>query len=112
MIFEELENGEVLIVEEIKTDTQTAIVKNHYDRKYHTRLRYENQKVIAEVWTYLDEQATDFNENIIFEYEGEQITVQAINGVAEIDFVADQGMEHTVKTVNPMFRNGEVTFSV
>ncbi|MEC1757360.1 hypothetical protein [Schinkia azotoformans] len=81
---------------------------------YYTKLQYDsiNKKVVAEIFTYLDERALDYNADIIFDYEGNQIIVQAVNGIATIDFVADAGTTHTVRTVNPTFRNSEVTFSV
>ncbi|EKN67510.1 hypothetical protein P9E76_01405 [Schinkia azotoformans] len=97
---------------EIKTDAQIAMIKKFYDWKYHTELKYKKAKIIAEVYDYLDNFVEDYNGDIIFEYEDNQITVQAVNGVAEIDFVADEGLECTVRTVIPNFRNGEVTFNV
>ena len=112
MDYRELETGEIFVKYEVKTDTQTAIVDELYDMKYHTKLHYDNSKVKAEVYDYLDNFVEDYNGDIIFEYEGNQITVQAVNGVAEIDFVADEGLECTVCTVIPNFRNGEVTFNV
>ncbi|MEC1716590.1 hypothetical protein [Schinkia azotoformans] len=108
MEFIELDSGQVLIKEVFETYTE----EKHYDMKYHTKLRYENSKVKAEVFDYLDNFIEDFNNDVIFEYEGNQITVQAINGIAEIDFIADEGLECTVKTVNEKFRNGEATFNV
>lgn len=110
MEFIELDSGQVLVKEVFETFTE----EKHYDMKYHTRLSYDSEykKVVAEVWNYLNERIEDFGEDIIFEYEGNQITVQAVNGVASIDFMADAGLECTVKTVNEKFRNGEVTFNV
>lgn len=112
MEFKELENGQVLQVEKVETSIQIAIVETFYDMKHHTRLHYENERVFCEVWDYLSNLAVDYNGPIIFNYEGEQIVTQAKNGIAEIEFIADIGTEHSIRTVNEKFRNGEVTFSV
>lgn len=112
MTFEELENGQVLIVEEINTGTQKVIVQNHYDMKYHTRLFYLINTIRCEVFNYLGDHATDFNSSIIFEYNGEQIPVQAENGVAVLSFEGVSGDEYTVRTANEQMRNGVVTFRV
>lgn len=84
-----------------------GIFEGHY-----TKVTYANQRVTAEVLTYLDEAATNYNGDVAFEYEGQTITVQAVNGVASIDFTADPGLTCTVKTANEKFENGAVTFNV
>lgn len=110
----EIQGNQVLQVEEVKTAKQIAIVKKHYDMVYHTVLSYDetNQKVKAEVYDYQNNFVEDFNDTIIFEFEGEQVEVQAVNGIAEIDFIIEVPETYTIKTANQNLRNGEVTINV
>ena len=49
---------------------------------------------------------------MIFEFEGEQLVVPALSGVATIDFeIVDPGV-YVVKTAMPEIANGEVTINV
>ncbi len=109
---EEVNTNRLIPISEYDTRLLICYYINGKFEGYYTKLQYNNQKVIAEVFTYLDEKAIDYNNDVVFEYEGERITVQAVNGVAEIDFIGDAGTTHTVCTVNDKFRNGEVKFSV
>jgi hypothetical protein len=102
----------VMTQEEIKTDTQTAIVKTYYDAIYHTKLVYENGKVIATIYNYLDEMQVGYSDSIVFEYMGDFIEVVPVNGVASIDFTSTAPGEHIVKTANSKIRNGEVLIVV
>lgn len=106
----EIVGYQVFKVEEVKTKKQTAIVKMHYDFVYHTRLSHENGKVIAEVYDWQGNPSDDYDGTIIFEFEGQTIDVQAIDGKATIDFDVEEAGEYTVRTVNQYMRNGEVTF--
>lgn len=110
---------EVLKVEEVTTPNQTATVKTHHDMLYKTILTYDsaNQKVRAEVHKFnlsieQHELDTTYQDVLIFEYETQQIETNAVNGLAEIEFVAEAGTgEHVVKTVNPLWNNGEVVIN-
>lgn len=96
--------------EEIQTQTQVATVTTYLGLAYKTVLKYLDDKVISR---YLDYEGNpvDYNGEIIFEFDGEQQTAQAVNGVAEIPFdVIDSGV-YVVKTANPDIENGEVTIN-
>lgn len=93
--------------DDVQTQTQLAIVTAYVGMAYKTVLEYMTGKVTAH---YLDYEGNpvDYNGDIIFEFDGEQQTVQAINGVAEIPFaVVDPGV-YVVRTANPDVENGEV----
>lgn len=110
----EVQGKQVLKVEEITTETQTAIVKSFYCYYYKTILLYDavTKKVRATVYNHLDEIQSDFNEDIIFDYEGNKITITTVQGVATIDFNVTLSGEHTIKTANEMLDNGEVVVHV
>lgn len=96
--------------EEVQTKTQLSTVITYVGLAYKTVLEYLADKVIAR---YLDYEGNpvDYNGEIIFEFEGEQQAVQAVNGVAEIPFeVIDSGV-YVVKTANPDVENGEVVIN-
>ncbi len=109
-----IENNIVFTKKEIKTSTQTAIIKSmlNHGHVYNIVLLYSNNKVYAEYRNYLNELQTDFAGNIIFDLEGEQITVQAVNGIAEIDFTSTFPGQYIVKTVNENISNGSVIINV
>lgn len=86
------------------------IVEAWYEHK--TELAFNNGKVIASIYNYLDEIQTDYTDPITFDYDGSQITAIPVNGVSSIDFTSTVTGEHVVKTVNPNMRNGEVTINV
>ena len=96
--------------EEIQTKTQVATVTTYFGLAYKTVLEYLADKVIAH---YLDYEGNpvDYNGEIIFEFDGEQQTVQAVNGVAEIPFVVVDAGTYVVRTANPDIENGEVTIN-
>ena len=118
MMFE-INGYEVLKIEQVTTTNQTAIVKTHHDMVYKTILNYDSvdQKVKAEVQkfnlsTEQHELDMTYQDNVIFDYEGQQIEVLSLNGIAEIDFAAEIGTgEHIVITVNPLWNNGEVVIN-
>lgn len=96
--------------EEIQTKTQVATVTTYVGLAYKTVLEYLTGKVTARYLDY-ENNPVDYNGEIIFEFEGEQQAVQAVNGVAEIPFeVIDSGV-YVVKTANPDIENGEVTIN-
>ena len=96
--------------EEITTKTQVATVTTYFGLAYKTVLEYLTGKVIAR---YLDYEGNpvDYNGEIIFEFEGEQQTVQAVNGVAEIPFEVVNAGTYVVRTANSDIANGEVTIN-
>lgn len=96
--------------EEVQTKTQVALVTTYVGLAYKTVLEYLSDKVTAR---YIDHEGTpvDYNGKIIFEFEGEQQAVQAVNGVAEIPFVVVDPGTYIVRTVNPDVENGEVTIN-
>jgi hypothetical protein len=111
-MFNILQNGQVLEVIEVSTGTQTATIEKHYDMIYHTVLEYTTGQVKATVYNYLNELQTGFTDSITFDYDGSQVTVVPVNGVATIDFTSAVPGDHVVKTVNPNIRNGEVIIHV
>ncbi len=82
-----------------------------FTSRFKTVLTYSNNKVKAEYYNYLNE-LQDYNSDIIFDLEGEQITIQAINGTAEIDFTSTFPGQYIVKTVNQDISNGSVIINV
>jgi len=95
---------------DVITQTQTATILETIGYAYKIKLEYTPEKVIA---LYLDYENNpiDYNGEIIFEFEGEQQTVQAVNGVAEIPFVVVDAGTYVVRTANPDIENGEVTIN-
>lgn len=81
---------------------------------YHIDVTYDalNQKVRATVYDHLNQLMTTYANSIIFEYEGQQIIVSPVSGVAEIDFVSEVPGDHVVRTVNNKVRNGQVIIHV
>lgn len=67
--------------------------------------------ITAEYKDYLDNLRSDFNGDIIFEFEGEQLVVPASSGVATIDFDIIEPGTYVVKTAMPEVANGEVTIN-
>lgn len=114
MDFEILDNGQVLKVEKIVTSKQTAIVKTHYDFIFNSKLFYDSvkKKITAEVWDWQGKFRPDFQGNLIFDYEGQQIIIPVADGKAEIDFDVTIPGTHVVRTVNEGIRNGEVIINV
>lgn len=110
----EVVGDEVFRVTEISTSLQNAVVKEFHDYFFKVKLTYASEKkeVIASVFNYLDEPQTDFEELIIFEYDGHTIEAKAVKGTATITFEATVSGNHVIKTVNPRMRNGEVTIVV
>jgi hypothetical protein len=111
-LFEIIDN-QVVEVEEIKTNTQVAIVKTFYDMQYHTRLTYDaaTSTVIAQVYNYLDNQ-NGWVGNVIFEMNGATISVATSNGSASVQIDTTVAGEHKARTINGGVRNGEVIFNV
>ena len=106
-------------VEEVKTavqngiDRPAAIVKTYDQQAYKTVLIHNPVAgtITAEYKDYLDNLRSDFNGDIIFEFEGEQLVVPASSGVATIDFDIVEPGTYVVKTAMPEVANGEVTIN-
>ena len=96
--------------EEVQTQTQVAMVTTYVGLAYKTVLEYLTGKVTARYLDY-NNNPVDYNGEIIFEFEGEQYAVQAVNGVAEIPFVVVDAGTYVVRTANPDIENGEVTIN-
>jgi hypothetical protein len=113
----EIVNHEVLTVEEIKGETKLHIVRKHFDREFHTKLKIDKINILAdgidqatitaEVYNYLDEAQTDWTGDIVFEVDGIEEIVSTTNGVASTTFDSQVTGEFTIKTIVPKFRNGE-----
>lgn len=96
--------------EEVHTKTQVATVNTYVGLAYKTVLEYLTGKVTARYLDYEDN-PVDYNGEIIFEFNGEQHVVQAVNGVAEIPFEVVDAGTYVVRTANPDIENGEVTIN-
>ena len=105
-----IEGMRVYNKDEAQTKTQVATVITYVGLAYKTVLEYLTGKVTARYLDY-ENNPVDFNGEIIFEFEGEQQTVQAVNGVAEIPFVVVDSGTYVVRTANPDIENGEVTIN-
>ncbi len=116
----EIVNNQVLKVEEKVTPNQTVTIRTHYELVNKTKLVYDSisSKVTASVYIFDIEAKKHvnndtYNGEVIFKYEDQQISVNAINGIADIDFTAEVGTgEHIVKTANELWDNGEVIINV
>lgn len=102
------------IVYQVETTPGGSVIKTAKDAVLHTRLEYDpaSGKVRASVYNYLGEPVPDFADPIVFELDGQQVMVTPVNGVAEIDFVAEVPGDYVVRTANSGIRNGEVTIVV
>ena len=107
-------------VEKVKTavqngiDRPAAVVKTYDQLAYKTVLTHDPvaDTITAEYKDYQDNLRSDFNGDIIFEFEGEQIVMPALSGVATIDFDILEPGTYVVKTAMPEVANGEVTINV
>lgn len=107
-----IEGMHVYNKEEVRTQTQVAMVTTYVCPAYQTVLEFDEAGGFVRA-RYLDYEGNlvDYNGEITFEFEGEQQSAQAVNGVAEIPFfVVDPG-SYVVRTVNPDIANGEVTIN-
>lgn len=107
-----IEGMHVYNKEEVQTKAQLAMVTVYVCPAYQTVLGYDDVGQVVKA-RYLDYEGNpvDYNGEIIFEFEGEQLTVQAVNGVAEIPFVVVDAGTYVVRTANPDIENGEVTIN-
>ena len=97
--------------EEIDTGVQVATVITQHGFAYKTKLSFADNMITAE---YLFYDGTDehYNGEIIFDFNGEKISVIAVNGIATVPFeVIDPGT-YIVKTANLDIENGEVIINV
>lgn len=112
VISEKIIRDEHVFLREVFNTTMQkgVIVETNQGLAYKTELTYIDGVVTAKYLDY-ENNPVDYNGDIIFEFEGEQQAVQAVNGVAEIPFnVVDAGT-YVVKTVNADVDNGEVTIN-
>lgn len=107
-----IEGMNVYNKEEINTQTQVATVTTYVCPAYHTKLGFDEAGGFVRA-RYLDYDGNpvDYNGEITFEFEDEQLVVQAVNGVAEIPFAVVDPGSYVVKTANPDITNGEVTIN-
>ena len=98
--------------EQVQTKTQVAMVTTYLCPAYQTVLGFDEAGGVVRA-SYLDYEGNpvDYNSTITFEFEGEQLVVQAVNGVAEIPFFVVDAGTYVVRTVNPDITNGEVTIN-
>lgn len=105
-----IEGMHVYNKEEVQTKTQVVTITTYVGMAYKTVLEFANGVITARYLDY-DGNPVDYNGEIIFEFEGEQLVTQAVNGVAEIPFkVVDAGV-YVVRTANPDIENGEVVIN-
>lgn len=107
-----IEGRHVYNKEEIQTKTQVAMVTTYVCPAYQTVLGFDGAGGFVRA-RYLDYEGNpvDYNGEIIFEFEGEQQSAQAVNGVAEIPFAVVDPGSYMVRTANPDITNGEVTIN-
>lgn len=98
--------------EEIQTQSQVATITTYVCPAYQTVLGFDEAGGFVRA-RYLDYEGNpvDYNGEIIFEFEGEQLVAKAVNGVAEIPFVVVDAGTYVVRTANPDIENGEVTIN-
>lgn len=85
-----------------------AVVRDRIGNAYKIVLSYDNGVICALYLDYENNQV-NYNGEILFDFDGEQQTIQAVNGVAEIQFEVVDAGAYVVKTVNADVDNGEVT---
>lgn len=95
---------------EVKTSVQAAIITTCLGNAYKTALSYADGMITAKYLDY-ENNLVDYNGEIIFEFEGEQQSVQAVNGIATLPFEVVDAGTYVVRTVNENVDNGEVTIN-
>lgn len=111
---EKIIKGQYLFLREIfdTSSQKNVIVETSQGYAYKILLEYDKlNNIISAKYLYYDDNPVDYNGEVIFEFEGEQQTVQAVNGVAEIPFVVVDSGTYVVRTANPDVENGEVTIN-
>jgi hypothetical protein len=103
-----LSGDEVLSLEEVKTQNQTAIIKKHYCFYKKLVLQIDDKKLLCKVYNYLDEFQEDNNDIIYFNCGGEVIEKQAENGIAELELDIQTNDLIVIKTANKNMDNSEV----
>jgi len=98
--------------ESVVTQNQIAVVSFPIGLAYQTVLEFDEAGGFVRA-RYLDYEGNpvDYNGEIIFEFEGEQLAAKAVNGVAEIPFVVVDAGTYVVRTANPDIENDEVTIN-
>lgn len=103
--------------EEVVTKTQTAIVETFHDNIFNIGLNADKAVIIADgvntatitatIYNYLEEPQIQ-NIDIIFELDGQEQIVTAVDGVASITFNTEVAGEYTFTANVPNYRSGEV----
>ena len=94
----------------VKRTVGGASITERIGNAYKTIITYANGTIYAHYLDY-ENNPVDYNGEIIFEFEGKQQNVQAVNGVAEIPFEVVDAGTYVVRTANPDIENGEVTIN-
>lgn len=79
--------------------------------KYRTELERSADDVIATIKDYTGAVATSFSDQVVFEYNGDQVSVTPSAGVATLEFIVELPGTYSVKTANANVENGEVTWN-
>lgn len=119
MPFEVLDNGQVFKVEEIKTETQTAIVRTAYGMKHRISLSADKTKLVLHEntivrlkWTIFDVNKGDWvsdpnnKKDFVVDINGQVFNIPVSAGVFEFES-AEPG-EYIIKTQNEGVDNAEI----
>lgn len=117
ILFEVL-NGQVLKVENVKTNIQTATVKIYYDQEFHIKLTTDKSTIsangidtatiTAKIYDYQNNFIDSFASNISFEIDGNVQTVKASKGVSTISFSSSVVGEYEVFASVPNYRGASI----
>ena len=106
----EIQEDIVLIVKEIKTNTQTAVEKTFHDYFYHTKIEKQEGNVIIKMYNYLDEFQEDYSSEVVVSINGEKFTDYITNGLLELELDIQATGKYIIKTENDNIRNGVLEF--
>ena len=114
----EIKNSNVLKVEGFNTNNQNVIIKEFFDKEFHTKLTTNKQTITNDgtdtatitvsVYNYLNEAQTAWTGDVVFVLDGIEQLVPTTNGVTSIVFNTSVTGEYTFTTNIPKYRNGEV----
>ena len=119
-MFEVLDNGQILIIEEIATGNQTVVAKSHFEMlkkvavdSAKTQLTLGEETIINFRWQKFNGQGLyidDPNNDDLFQVDIAGISEMIIptNGVGQVIFSSDEPGEFIIKTVNPGVDNAEI----
>ncbi len=120
-MFEMLDNGQVVAVEEVVTDFQKVIIKKFWGMLNRINIEIDKtqlklgeevtiylywQKFNTELGCYQDDQSNF--EDFQVEVAGVQEVISPVNGVAQLIFSSDEPGEFTIRTANPNVDNTEI----